>query len=681
MRPLMTPSAPRFGDLFYKGPDVEILRAPEIDSRYESSVKGIHIIGDLAGIPLLKNAVNMGQDFVEKIGPALRDSDLEDGEFHMLIVGGGGAGLAAALAAHEMGLRILLVEQKHPGNTINSFFKGKEIFAEPEALPNRSRLWVEHSYKEELLERWNATIEEENLNVVECEKVTNIRRDGASFVVETTQRGYRARRVALAIGRSGNPRMLGVPGEELTKVHHVLVDPDAHTMEKIAVVGGGDASLEAALALAPHNEVTLIVRGRTVSRAQKANIERLNHMVESGKVNLLTEAKPLEVREHSLDVEVKGEPYTVANDRLFVMIGSDPPEEFLKALKIRTVGDWNLKRVLSLIGLAALVFLLYGWKKQGFWPFVPGGPLYAWTSWQPSMWFGLLYATVITGFGVKAIIRYRKDPYQVKRYISLILSQILLFWFIPEIIFQMLWPVQDGWRAYGLFFPAPLYVWNFWAPQGAHVFWFAWSIVISVAGVPLMAKLTGKKYCAFVCSCGGLAETLGDGFRTLSPRGRRMRAWENLLTYTITVLVAMVIAFGLANKDSGWWKIQGLLVDFSLAGVVGLAAYPFWGNRIWCRFLCPLAKLLYIFAKDNSKVKIASGQHCIRCTLCTKYCQMGIPVMEFAKNAEEFSNRNSSCIQCGICVTVCPVRNLQHGDWSEERWKEEIEQGPPVHVV
>ncbi|MGW8323848.1 MAG: NAD(P)-binding domain-containing protein, partial [Thermodesulfobacteriota bacterium] len=269
----MPPSARRFGDLFYKGPDVEILRAPEIDSRYESSVKGIHVIGDLAGIPLLKNAVNMGQDFIEKIGPALRESDLEDGEFHLLIVGGGGAGLAAALAAQEMGLRTLLVEQKHPGNTISSFFKGKEIFAEPEALPNRSRLWVEHSYKEELLERWNATIEEENLNLVECEKVKNIRRDGASFVVETTKRGYRARRVALAVGRSGNPRMLGVSGEELPKVHHVLVDPDAHSMEKIAIVGGGDASLEAALALAPHNEVTLMVRARTVNRVQKANTE------------------------------------------------------------------------------------------------------------------------------------------------------------------------------------------------------------------------------------------------------------------------------------------------------------------------------------------------------------------------------------------------------------------------
>ncbi len=57
----MTASAPRSGDLFYKGPDEEILRVPEIDSRYESSIKGIHIIGDLSGIPLLKNPVNRGR--------------------------------------------------------------------------------------------------------------------------------------------------------------------------------------------------------------------------------------------------------------------------------------------------------------------------------------------------------------------------------------------------------------------------------------------------------------------------------------------------------------------------------------------------------------------------------------------------------------------------------------------
>ncbi len=398
-------------------------------------------------------------------------------------------------------------------------------------------------------------------------------------------------------------------------------------------------------------------------------------------MELRTGARVVEIRENEIDVDIEGMRRTFENNHLFVMVGSTPPDSFLRKLGIRNIGDWSPKKFLYLLGFSALIFILYGWKKPIFWPFTEVGWLYSWTSLRPSMWFGILYSTIITGFGIKAIIRYRKDSYQVKRYLTLIFSQLFLFWIIPEIIFQTLLNVQDGWRAYGLFYPAPLYVWNFWAPQNAHIFWFVWSALITIVGIPVMAKFTGKKYCAFICSCGGLAETLGDGFRTLSPRGRRARAWENLLTYAIAVTVALVIMFGLADKNSSWWSVQKLAVDFALAGFVGVASYPFLGNRIWCRFFCPLAKLLNIFAKDTSEVKISSGSHCIKCTLCTKYCQMGIPVMEFAKAGVSFSNKNSSCIQCGICITVCPVRNLQHGNWSEKFWGKEIKEGPPINVI
>jgi thioredoxin reductase/ferredoxin len=623
----------------------------------------------------------MGHDLIEKIGPTLKSAKLTEDEYHLMIIGAGGAGLAAALAAKDMGLRYLVIEQKLPGNTIDSFFKGKEIFAEPEALPNKSRLWVENSIKEDLLERWNKTIKDENLNILECEQLNNVVREGSGFRAETSKATYKCRKIALAMGRSGTPRMLNVPGEDLRKVHHVLADPDEFTNQKIAIVGGGDTSLEAAIALAPHNDVTLIVRAKNLTRAQKANIDRVDLLIDSGKIKLFTESSVTAVREDAIDIKISDSRQTLANDHLFIMIGSIPQDNFLKKLGIRNIGDWNFKRFLYLIAFSALIFVLYGWKKPLFWPFTEFGWLYTWSSWKPSMWFGIMYSVVISGFGIKAMFQYRKDPYQVNRYIMLILSQVFLFWIIPEIIFQTILSVTDGWRAYGLFYPAPLYVWNFWAPQDAHIFWFAWSALVTIAGIPLMAKFTGKKYCAFICSCGGLAETLGDGFRTLSPRGRKSRAWENLLTYAVTVTVGLVVIFGVMNKDSSWWKVQSTLIDFALAGFVGVAAYPFWGNRIWCRFLCPLAKLLYIFAKDNSRVKISSGSHCIRCTLCSKYCQMGIPVMEFAKSGEDFSNKNSSCIQCGICITVCPVRNLQHGDWSEEFWEKEIVKGPPINVI
>jgi len=349
---------PFWGDLFYDGPDIEILRAPEINRNYESNISGIHIIGDLSGVPLLKNAVNMGHDLIEKIGPTLKSAELAEDEYHLVIVGAGGAGLAAALAAKDMGLRYLVIEQKIPGNTIESFFKGKEIFAEPEALPNRSRLWVEHSVKEELLDHWNKTIREEDLNVHQNEQLTGITREGARFVAETSKTNYKCSKIVLSMGRSGTPRMLDVPGEDLAKVHYVLADPDDFTDQKIAIVGGGDTSLEAAIALAPHNDVTLIVRAKSITRAQKANIERVKSLVDSGKIKLSAQSAVTAIRENEIDIKTGDAQQTLANDHLFIMIGSTPPDKFLKKLRVRNIGDWSLRKFLFLVAFSALVFVL-----------------------------------------------------------------------------------------------------------------------------------------------------------------------------------------------------------------------------------------------------------------------------------------------------------------------------------
>jgi polyferredoxin len=114
--------------------------------------------------------------------------------------------------------------------------------------------------------------------------------------------------------------------------------------------------------------------------------------------------------------------------------------------------------------------------------------------------------------------------------------------------------------------------------------------------------------------------------------------------------------FGDSNKFAKKW--YSIMVDFWFASVVGVGFYPYLGNRVWCRFICPLRAYMELLSKWFGRLKIVSNDKCIGCGECTRYCQMGIPVQKFAQMREDLANHNSACIQCGICVEVCPMEVL-----------------------
>ena len=58
---------------------------------------------------------------------------------------------------------------------------------------------------------------------------------------------------------------------------------------------------------------------------------------------------------------------------------------------------------------------------------------------------------------------------------------------------------------------------------------------------------------------------------------------------------------------------------------------------------------------SGGKLAIVANDECISCGECTRNCQMGIDVRAFAQREQPLSNKTTSCIFCGICVTVCPV--------------------------
>lgn len=106
----------------------------------------------------------------------------------------------------------------------------------------------------------------------------------------------------------------------------------------------------------------------------------------------------------------------------------------------------------------------------------------------------------------------------------------------------------------------------------------------------------------------------------------------------------------------------GFAISSIFAGVVGTGFYPLMGNRVWCRFGCPLAAYLGLVQRLKSRFRITTnGGQCISCGNCSTYCEMGIDVRSYAQKGQDIIR--SSCVGCGVCSAVCPrgVLRLENG--------------------
>ncbi|MEK7726892.1 MAG: FAD-dependent oxidoreductase, partial [candidate division KSB1 bacterium] len=101
---------------------------PFLKKNNESNIAGLYIIGDLAGAPVIKYAMAHGYEVIEHIASLPNAIGNGDASLHdVIIIGGGAAGLNAALQAHERGMRYLVLEKEQIANTIENFPEGKWV--------------------------------------------------------------------------------------------------------------------------------------------------------------------------------------------------------------------------------------------------------------------------------------------------------------------------------------------------------------------------------------------------------------------------------------------------------------------------------------------------------------------------------------------------------------------------
>ena len=129
-------------------------------------------------------------------------------------------------------------------------------------------------------------------------------------------------------------------------------------------------------------------------------------------------------------------------------------------------------------------------------------------------------------------------------------------------------------------------------------------------------------------------------------------------------------------------QTYGFLIGSIFSGVIGTGFYPIFGNRVWCRFGCPMAAILGMQQRLFSKFRITTnGGQCISCGNCSTYCEMGIDVRAYAQKGQNIVR--SSCVGCGICSAVCPrgVLKLENGSLNNRIDSEDAILGDNVDLL
>ncbi|MGI4973650.1 MAG: 4Fe-4S binding protein [Janthinobacterium lividum] len=305
-------------------------------------------------------------------------------------------------------------------------------------------------------------------------------------------------------------------------------------------------------------------------------------------------------------------------------------------------------------------------------------PFSEWLRRKPAdQWFlyGTFYTLTVLVLGGRALWKYRFSRYHLARTVSVMFFQLgfgfllpglLLALQQPEYYFNYFWPLK-----YDYLFPGT--VAQLLHGGGLGVFMVFWGVVMSFLATPVLTYFFGKRwYCAWVCGCGGLAETAGDAYRHLSDKSRAAWRWEVRLVYPILGLIVLLTALlwvgasgavpALGAVTGPLGQFYGFAIGSVFSGIVGVGFYPILGSRVWCRFGCPMAAYLGLLQKHFSRFRISTnGGQCISCGNCSNACEMGIDVKQYAQRGEPIVR--AACVGCGLCATACPrgVLNLENG--------------------
>ena len=284
--------------------------------------------------------------------PGRGAQDAADTLFDVLVIGAGPTGLSCAIETQKAGMRVALVDKGCVCNSLfhypshMTFFTTSELLEigdipvpSPHAKPTRN----------EALEYYRAVAAHYRLDVRQYQRVVRIEGHSGDFTARLADRfgrpgTLRARNLVIATGYYDIPNLLGIPGEDLSKVHHYYDDPHPYFGTDVVVIGGKNSAAIAALELWRHGaRVTLIHRGPDIHRHVKYWIKPdIENRIKNSEIRALFNSSVVQITPDAVVVETPTGREELPNDFVFALTGYRPDFSFLESLGVHFEGPDRL---------------------------------------------------------------------------------------------------------------------------------------------------------------------------------------------------------------------------------------------------------------------------------------------------------------------------------------------------
>lgn len=257
-----------------------------------------------------------------------------------IIIGAGPCGLAAAIELQRAGLNPLIIEKRYVAYSISQYPTYMQFFSTAERLEIGEIPFTSANEKPsriEALHYYRTAAQRYDLRIRSYETITSItKREDGTFSLAGHDRfgeplSYACKNVIIATGYFDHPNQLGIPGETSDKVSHFFREAHPYIGMEVAIIGGRNSAVDAALELERVGaRVTIVYRGSDYSSSIKPWVRpTIESKVANGQINMRFNSRVIEIHPKSIVIDSPEGIVHLPNDFVLALTGFHPDRQFL----------------------------------------------------------------------------------------------------------------------------------------------------------------------------------------------------------------------------------------------------------------------------------------------------------------------------------------------------------------